>query len=201
MKRKLKQCWSSIPPISTKWTITSHLNSLNTKKYHNVGCPGLHISTISYGFWYELNWNEPKSVIFQNLNFIFHPNCKAVFFANVDLIYESLKLWINTENEIFFSGKGTKRDQNSYILHIWKLKIINYSFFPFIFNFKFLHDVHDDSLCNVLHSSCKACQEICGSGLQWTQQFNSSKMCLIGPMILTAKAWNQFSAAEEKSCM
>ena len=25
-------------------------------------------------------------------------------------------------------------------------------------------------------------------GLQWTQQFNSFKMCSIGPMILTAKA-------------
>jgi len=25
MKRKFKQWWSSIPPISTKWTITSHL--------------------------------------------------------------------------------------------------------------------------------------------------------------------------------
>jgi hypothetical protein len=38
-------------------------------------------------------------------------------------------------------------------------------------------------------------------GLQWTQQFNSFKMCSIGPMILTAKAWNQFSAAEEKPYM
>jgi len=26
MKRKFKQWWSSIPPISTKQTITSHLN-------------------------------------------------------------------------------------------------------------------------------------------------------------------------------
>jgi len=26
MKRKFKHWWSSIPPISTKWTITSHLN-------------------------------------------------------------------------------------------------------------------------------------------------------------------------------
>jgi hypothetical protein len=29
---KLSQRWPSIPPISTKQTITSHLNSLNTKK-------------------------------------------------------------------------------------------------------------------------------------------------------------------------
>jgi len=34
MKRKLKQWWSTIPPISTKRTFTSHLNSLDTNKYH-----------------------------------------------------------------------------------------------------------------------------------------------------------------------
>ena len=32
MKRKLKQRWSTIPAISTKGTITSHFNALNTKK-------------------------------------------------------------------------------------------------------------------------------------------------------------------------
>jgi len=32
MKRKFKQCWSTIRPISTKQTITSHLNSLNIKR-------------------------------------------------------------------------------------------------------------------------------------------------------------------------
>ena len=32
MKRKFKQWWLTIPTISTKWRITSHLNSLNTKK-------------------------------------------------------------------------------------------------------------------------------------------------------------------------
>ena len=32
MKRKSKQRWSTIPPISTKQTIICHLNSLNTKR-------------------------------------------------------------------------------------------------------------------------------------------------------------------------
>jgi len=32
MKRQFKQWWSIIPLTSTKQTITSHLNSLNTKK-------------------------------------------------------------------------------------------------------------------------------------------------------------------------
>jgi hypothetical protein len=32
MKRKFKQWWLTIPTISTKWRIASHLNSLNTKK-------------------------------------------------------------------------------------------------------------------------------------------------------------------------
>jgi hypothetical protein len=37
MKTKFKQWWSTNPPISTKWTITSHLNSLNIKKkYHDI---------------------------------------------------------------------------------------------------------------------------------------------------------------------
>jgi hypothetical protein len=29
MKRKFKEIWTTIPPISTKQTTTSHLNSLN----------------------------------------------------------------------------------------------------------------------------------------------------------------------------
>jgi len=36
MKRKFKQSWSTIPPISTKQTITSQLNSLNTKNKHDT---------------------------------------------------------------------------------------------------------------------------------------------------------------------
>lgn len=67
-----------------------------------------------------------------------------------------------------FSGKGTKRHQNFYILHtkknVFESQDISYSFFSLVFNFKFLHDVHENSLCNVLHSSCKAFQEICKSG-------------------------------------
>ena len=31
-KKKVKLWWSTISPISTKQTITSHLNSLNTRK-------------------------------------------------------------------------------------------------------------------------------------------------------------------------
>jgi hypothetical protein len=32
MKRKFKKYWLKLPPISTKRTTTSHLNSMNTKK-------------------------------------------------------------------------------------------------------------------------------------------------------------------------
>jgi hypothetical protein len=37
-----KQWWATIPLISTKWTITSHIHSLNTKKTmaYDVGNPG-----------------------------------------------------------------------------------------------------------------------------------------------------------------
>jgi len=30
MKRKFKQWWSTIPPISTKWSPTSHFKPVNT---------------------------------------------------------------------------------------------------------------------------------------------------------------------------
>ena len=36
MKRKFRKWWSTILPISTKQTITSHLNSLNTKKKRGI---------------------------------------------------------------------------------------------------------------------------------------------------------------------
>ena len=36
MKRKLKQWWSTISPISTNQTSTSHLKSLNKKKEHEI---------------------------------------------------------------------------------------------------------------------------------------------------------------------
>ena len=42
MKRKSKQWWSTIPPISTKRTTTSHPKSLNMKKNmtYDIGNPG-----------------------------------------------------------------------------------------------------------------------------------------------------------------
>jgi len=38
MKRQIKHWWSTIPPISTKWAITSHLNWTHwiQKKDHNI---------------------------------------------------------------------------------------------------------------------------------------------------------------------
>ena len=45
-----KQRWSTIPPISTKQTITSHLNSLNTKQ-------GDHDMTLEL-----LAWDRHKNV-------------------------------------------------------------------------------------------------------------------------------------------
>jgi len=41
MKRKLTQWWSTIPPISTKWTTTSHFKLLNTKMImtYDIGNP------------------------------------------------------------------------------------------------------------------------------------------------------------------
>jgi hypothetical protein len=35
-KKKLKQYWSTIPLVSTKLTITSYLNSLNTEKDYDI---------------------------------------------------------------------------------------------------------------------------------------------------------------------
>ena len=39
MKRKLTEWWSRIPSMLTKWTITSHLSSLNiNKRDHDIWC-------------------------------------------------------------------------------------------------------------------------------------------------------------------
>jgi hypothetical protein len=40
IKRKFKQWLSTIPPIWAKRTITSHLNSISTKKTYDIGNPG-----------------------------------------------------------------------------------------------------------------------------------------------------------------
>jgi len=47
MKRMFKQWWSTIPPISTKRTITSHLKPLNAKR------PG----HMAFEIW-VLDWNR-----------------------------------------------------------------------------------------------------------------------------------------------
>ena len=52
MKRKLHQWWS-IPPISTKQTITSHLHSLNTKKWIRQTTLKIH----------DLTWNKHTIVV------------------------------------------------------------------------------------------------------------------------------------------
>ena len=54
MKRKFKQRWSSVSPISTKWTITSHLNWTHwTQKTQNMAC-------LNWSMWSQLhpldNW-------------------------------------------------------------------------------------------------------------------------------------------------
>ena len=63
MKRKFKQWWSSFPPISAKQTITSHLNSLNTKwPWHMT----LEIQV--------LTWNRHKNVVGLNGLMGFQPS-------------------------------------------------------------------------------------------------------------------------------
>jgi hypothetical protein len=55
MKRNFKQYWSTIPPISTKQTITSLLKQLNTKKIttYDVGNPG---PGLSFGQTQKCGW-------------------------------------------------------------------------------------------------------------------------------------------------
>ena len=58
IKRKFKQWWSTIPPISTKWPITSHHSSSNIKKKtstYNVGNP-------SPGLWQAQKYGGVKPV-------------------------------------------------------------------------------------------------------------------------------------------
>jgi hypothetical protein len=57
MKRKFKQWWSTIPSTSTKQTITSHLNLLNTKKRPQHMMLEIHV----------LAWDRSKNVAELNL--------------------------------------------------------------------------------------------------------------------------------------
>ena len=58
MERKFKQCWSTIPPISTKQTITSHLKSLTPKRRQHMR---LEIQVLSWdrhkNIWIFFYWN------------------------------------------------------------------------------------------------------------------------------------------------
>ena len=68
MKRKLKQWWSTILLISTKQTITSHINSLNTKKTmtYDVGYPGSGLGQAQkYGRVKPVKW-DPNIPSFGN---------------------------------------------------------------------------------------------------------------------------------------
>ena len=53
MKRKFKQWWSTIPQISTKRIITSHLKSLNIKKtmIYGIGKPDLGLGQAQKWCW------------------------------------------------------------------------------------------------------------------------------------------------------
>ena len=69
MKRKFKQWWSTIQPISTKRTTTSHRNSLNTKKDQDIcrrKCRPWRLTSANmwqgYIGWYNLN-HPPFSII------------------------------------------------------------------------------------------------------------------------------------------
>jgi hypothetical protein len=76
MKRKVKQRWSTIPPISTKRTITFHLNSLYTKKTtSDGGNPGPGLFNFD-GRWQQMSNNgiglrqANKKVEKQNINLV-----------------------------------------------------------------------------------------------------------------------------------
>ena len=63
MKRNFKQWWTTIPPISTKRTITSHLKSVNIKK--TMKYAGLSIKGGTM-YFYSLKWSlVPPDIIKQ----------------------------------------------------------------------------------------------------------------------------------------
>ena len=77
MKRKFKQCWSTITPISTKWRMTFHLKSLIQKTTTcDVGnpCPDLgQLNCITIVIWlytlcYVCVWPECLTIHFVFIN-------------------------------------------------------------------------------------------------------------------------------------
>ena len=60
MKRKFKQCWSTIPPVSTKQTISCRIKSLNIKKDHDVGNPGPDLGPAQK---YAMSFRDPRPIL------------------------------------------------------------------------------------------------------------------------------------------
>ena len=92
MKRQFKQWWLTIPAISTKRTITSHLNSWNIKKTtrYEVGnsYPGFVTGTIMWQSWASMYFQLP----YQLLSF-----CASLYiFFIVLLFYFLIIIYINS---------------------------------------------------------------------------------------------------------
>ena len=108
MKTKLKQWWSPIPPISTKWTITSHLKSWNIKTLtYEVGNPD-HV-------FYLCSWNvycKKYNILYFGFYFTFAicwlhlPGNVKLNFTPKKLIQNNIIIW-EAVNLTFYAWKIT----------------------------------------------------------------------------------------------
>ena len=97
MKRKLKQRWSTIPAISTKGTITSYFNALNTKKNHDIW----HCKS---SYWFLMKFicmsfrNRQKSEPLKRFSALFRSECKLIWYLLLMYIYLCLSCNVNNSN-------------------------------------------------------------------------------------------------------
>jgi hypothetical protein len=86
MKRQFKQWWSTIPAISTNWTITSHLNSWNIKKTtrYEVGnsYPGFVTGTIMWQSWASIYFQLPYQLLSFCASLYIFFYCSFILFFN-----------------------------------------------------------------------------------------------------------------------
>ena len=121
MKRKFKQWCSTIPPISTKWTSTHHLNSLNLKKTttYDIGNPGPRL-----GHAQKCGWVKPAYWILVQDVYLFD---YSVFWLWWRLC---LKPAMCTKLDIYFFSRVAKKSNSAYNM----MNVVRASTFSFLHN-------------------------------------------------------------------
>jgi hypothetical protein len=103
MERNYKHWWSTIPQISTKWTTTSHLKSLNTKKTttYDVGNPWSQSN-------HDINVHSTNKLSNTDI-FVPVPNQSLDFQHHMSSSFLCSKIWLLEETRVPGENQSTRR--------------------------------------------------------------------------------------------